>query len=438
MLSLFLILSAPVAPNLGDDSADAYRRRVTPIVQVAREASPAVVFIRNEGRQTVGRDWWGRLLEREFSGSGSGVVIHKDGFIITNYHVVDGAKKLSVTFDTQYDSTTYAAELVSAVKEEDLALLKIQGEREFPTIPLGTSRDLMLGETVIAIGNPYGQTHTVSQGIISGMHRNARISTAFGQLSFDDLIQTDASINPGNSGGPLLNINGDLIGINNAMNPNAQNIGFAIPVDHVKKVLEERMLAPDSAPTWLGFEVVGEDHIQIGKIVDGSPAEIAGLRTGDCIVAVGPTAVTTREEYKMARVGLSPRRDVELRVERAGNTKIVRLAPWDKYDGAIYEHIGLKVKTVETPSQSYIKISEVRPGGPANELGLLPNDVIDTVRPLNGARTRPLRILSRELFANLMTEIEPGTKLQLDVYRDVNGNGRYEEEELHRGSLTIR
>ncbi len=441
MLSLILAFSAPLSTLLSpEDEAALLRRRVTPIVEVAREASPAVVYIQNENFEIV-QDFWGRMFKKDTGGSGSGVVIHKDGFIITNYHVVDGAKKLTVTFDTQYDSKTYPAEVVSFVKQEDLALLKIVGDREFPTIPLGTSKDLMLGETVIAIGNPAGQTHSVNQGIISGLHRNETIPTAFGTLKFDDLIQTDAAINPGNSGGPLLNINGELIGINNAMNPNAQNIGFAIPVDQVKRVLEERMLAPDSAPTWLGFDVVDYEHLQIGKVVPGGPAETAGLRAGDCIVAVGGRTVTNHDEYRLARVGLSPRREVELRVERAGQSRLVRLAPWDRFDGVLYEHLGLKVKTVVPPQNSYtsyIVITEIRPGGPAAELGLQPNDAIDAVRPLSGARARPLRVPSRELFGSLITELDPGMKLEVDVYRDVDGNGRFEEEELHRGTLTLQ
>lgn len=438
MLSLLLALAAPLSSPRAEDETELYRRRVTPIVEVAREASPAVVFIRNENVQVV-RDFLGRVFEQDGGGSGSGVVIHKDGFIITNYHVIDGARKLLVTFDALYDSKVYQAEVVSFVVEEDLALLKISGEREFPTIPLGTSKDLMLGETVIAIGNPFGQTHTLTQGLVSGLHRNAKIKIQSGRtLSFDNLIQTDASINPGNSGGPLLNINGDLIGINNAVLGGAQNIGFAIPVDQVKRVLEERMLAPDSAPTWLGFEVVANEHLQIGNIVSGGPAELAGLRTGDCIVSVGSTPVTNLEEYKIARVGLSPKREVELRVERAGQARTVRLAPWDRFDGVLYQHLGMKVKTVESPYQSFIQILEVRPLGPAAELGLQAGDAIDAVRPLTGPRARPLRVPSRELFASLITELDPGMKLQVDVYRDVDKNGRFEEEELHRGTLTLR
>ncbi len=420
-----------------DEAQDLYRKRVTPIVEVARDATPAVVFIHNEGVQ-VGRDMWGRLGQMQFQGTGSGVVIRKEGFIITNYHVVNGAQKLMVTFDNDIDPKPYEAELVAAVKEEDLALLKIKGDHDFPIIPVGKSGDLMLGETVIAIGNPLGQSHTVSTGIISGLHRGIKIATQFGNLSFDDLIQTDASINPGNSGGPLLNINGQLIGINNAMNPNAQNIGFAIPVDHVMSVVTEKMLSPDAARAWLGFEMQSGESCLIGKVISGSPAEAAGLRSGDCIVAVGSERVMNHDDYKLARVGLSPDKEVELKVEREGMAKTVRLAPWDNYQGTLYERVGLKVETVENRRGSYVRIQEVRPGGPGADLGLKPGDVIDAVRPVGGVRRPAYRVESRLSFAYLVGDLEPGAKLDLDIFRDVNQDGMYEAEELHRGTLTVR
>src|SRR6185503_6834892 len=123
---------------------------------------------------------------------------------------------------------------------------------------------------------------------------------------FDDLIQTDASINFGNSGGPLLNINGDLIGINSAINAQAQNIGFAIPVDKVKSVLDEQLLSPDTASSWFGFEVESGDHLQVAKVVAGSPAADAGLKPGDCIVSLDGKPVTDQDSYRLARITLPP------------------------------------------------------------------------------------------------------------------------------------
>jgi serine protease Do len=419
-----------------DQAQELLLRRITPIVEVARDAMPAVVFIRNEGIQER-RDLFGRMFSQEFQGTGSGVVIRKEGFIITNYHVVSGAKKLLVSFDSAVDPKTYEADVVGERKEEDLALLRIRGDHDFPTIPIGKSSDLMLGETVIAIGNPMGQTHTVTQGIISGLHRGIKIGTQWGNLAFDDLIQTDTSINPGNSGGPLLNINGQLIGINNAMNPNAQLIGFAIPVDHVMQVVNEQLLSPDAARAWLGFEVQAGDAVLVGKVVAGSPADQAGLRSGDCIVAVAGAPVQSQEDYRLARVSLSPAREVELKVERGGMSRTLRLAPWDNYEGTLYERVGLKVETVENRHGSYVRIKEVRADGPGAEIGLKVGDVIDAVQPVGRVRVDSYHVHSRQLFGLLIGDLEPGTKLKMDVYRDLDGNG-YEEDELFRGTLTVR
>jgi len=410
--------------------------RVTPVVQVARDASPAVVYIQTGGEKAVGMNIWGRLITQQFTGSGSGVVIHKEGFLITNFHVVKDAAQITVSFDRMHDTETYRAQLVSFVEEEDLALLKIEGEKDFPTIPLGTSSDLMLGESVIAIGNPYGQTHTVTQGIISGLHRNVQIPAA--RLTFDDLIQTDAGINPGNSGGPLLNIYGELIGINSAMNVQAQNIGFAIPIDRVKQVLEDQLLAPQSASAWLGFEVDPEDqHIQVRDVVPGSPAYAAGLQEGDCIVALGGQSVGSQEDYRLARIGLAPSREVEVKVERAGESRRVVLAPWEKVDGLLYQHLGLRVRNRDGWNGSAVVVTELRPEGPAAKLGLKPGDVLDAVRVQTGPRSQSWRIDSRESFARLVQQLVPGTAIEVAIYRDVDADGRLTRNDEHRGTLVI-
>ena len=247
---LTALLCCCALPELQDvqSAEEKLKRRITPIVQVAESASPAVVYIATDKQVNVRAGY--ALYEQHISGAGSGVVILKEGFIITNYHVIKDAQKIAVYFNSQLDEPPYPADVVSFVPQEDLALIKIRCDHDCPTIPLGTSADLMPGETVIAIGNPVGQTHTVSQGIISGLHRNVQIPEL--RLQFSDLIQTDASINFGNSGGPLLNINGEMIGLNSAINVNAQNIGFAIPVDRINRVLQDQLLSPDTAAAWLG------------------------------------------------------------------------------------------------------------------------------------------------------------------------------------------
>ncbi len=433
MLTLFAAAVLVQTPGTPLSPEEKYRRRVTPIVQVVEAASPAVVYIQTEQYQNV-QDWWGNVFSRKVGvGAGSGVVIMKEGFIITNNHVVEGAKTIKVSFDKRFDENEYEAEVISAVQQEDLALLRIRGEREFPTIPMGTSSDLMIGEPVIAIGNPYGQTHTVSEGIISGLHRNVDIPT--NRLHFDDLIQTDASINFGNSGGPLLNINGELIGINSAMNAQAQNIGFALPVDRVKAVLEEELM-----PTWLGFDVEPGDHLKVQNVVAGGPAAQAGLKQGDCIVSLNHRPVVKQEDYRLARVGLANLPEVEIQVERSGKTRNMRLKVWDRPNGLLFEHLGLKGEKIGLGNGTYVRVTEVQPEGPADKIGIKVGDVIDAVRPnaLIGGRQRAVMINSPEQLAWLVNELPASSEIYLDVYRDLDGNKRFSQDELHRGLVVLR
>jgi len=433
MLNLLVAAVLVQTPGTPLSPEEKYKRRVTPIVEVVEGASPAVVYIQTEQYRDV-QDWWGRVFSMKTgAGAGSGVVIMKEGFIITNNHVVEGARTIKVSFDKRYDENEYEAEVISAVKQEDLALLRIRGEREFPTIPLGTSSDLMIGETVIAIGNPYGQTHTVSEGIISGLHRNVDIPG--NGLHFDDLIQTDASINFGNSGGPLLNINGELIGINSAMNAQAQNIGFALPVDRVKSVLEEELM-----PTWLGFDVESGDHLKVQDVIAGGPAAQAGLKEGDCIVSLNHRPVVKQEDYRLARVGLANLQEVEIQVERGGKVRSMRLKVWDRPNGILFERMGMKGEKIGLGNGTYVRVTEVQAEGPADKVGLKAGDVIDAVRPNAqiGNRQRALMVGSPEQLAWLLSELPPKSEVYLDIYRDLDGNKRYSQDELHRGLVILR
>ena len=437
-----LLLAFAQSPSLvRAQSPDEMReRRITPVVRVVQSASRAVVYIQSSGEhQSPVRDIFGRtfLYSQPFSGGGSGVVIRKEGFIITNYHVVQDAKKITVNFADEFDDTTYTASVISYDEKEDLALLKIQGEREFDVIPLGRSNDLMPGETVIAIGNPAGQTISATSGIISGLHRNVPIPQQNGRiLEFPEMIQTDASINFGNSGGPLLNINGELIGINSAMNVQAQNIGFAIPVDRVRSVLENQLLSPETAPAWLGFDIEPGDHLRVANVVAGSPAAKAGLKPGDCIVSVAGEKVVNQDEYRAARAGLAPWHDTELQVERSGSTKRVQLAPWDRDEGTIYERLGMKVEKKDSKRGTWLRISELRPKGPAADLGLQVGDFIDALRPkVRGWRTAQT-VETRAALASLVSTLPHGAEIEIDIFRDADNDGVLRGSELMRGTLT--
>jgi S1-C subfamily serine protease len=435
ILALSLISPTPLQLQaVGDDPDRLFELRRTPIVRVAENASPAVVYIQIDG-VTAQRNPWGQLQKRRISGSGSGVVILPEGFIVTNYHVVKNANSsITVSFNPKFDDRVYDAQLVSFVQDEDLALLKIPHERDFPTIPLGTSSDLMPGETVVAIGNPHGQTHSVSQGIISGLHRNVEIAVdSWRTLHFTDLIQTDASINLGNSGGPLLNIHGELIGINSVVNSAAENIGFAIPVDRVREVLDDQLLDPDIPIAFFGFDVsaVGRGELEISELLPGAPAQLAGLRLGDRVLGLQEQGVGNLEQYHRLRVCIDPAEEVDLEVDRNGRRQTVRVRPWDKIDGILYRTLGMTVETYSIGRSTLVRVDRIREDGPADRLGLLKGDV------LYAAAFSMYRgeVENRSWLASMAVRLREGEEMELELYRDLDGDERFDASELHRGSL---
>jgi serine protease Do len=221
------------------EPAESINLRRTIVVEVAERTKPAVVNISTTRmvQQRMFADPWGMMEQGvrmiPTNSLGSGFIIHRDGFVITNHHVVERARQISVELA---DGRKLEATLISSDPESDLAVLRIDTPGPFPTLELGDSSDLMIGEPVIAVGNPLGFSHSVSTGIVSAMHRELD-TPAGGKLR--DLIQTDAAINPGNSGGPLLNAYGQVIGINTAIRGDAQNIGFAIQVNTLRDLVPE-------------------------------------------------------------------------------------------------------------------------------------------------------------------------------------------------------
>jgi serine protease Do len=408
-------------------------RRVTPEVLVVRDATPAVVFIETDTQRVVS-DFWGRQRRMQGNSSGSGVVLTTDGFVVTNFHVVKDANQIRISFEKSIDDTVYDADLLSFVPEEDLALLKIRNPdgKVFSKVPLGTSSDLMIGEKVIAIGNPYGHTHTVSVGIISGLHRGVQIQDPNTGLAFDfdDLIQTDASINPGNSGGPLLNINGELIGINNAVNQDAENIGFAIPIDRVEDVLTQQLISPDRYNAWLGFDTDdGEQEPIVTRVLPGSPAAQAGLRPGDKVRSMGGNAIETLEEFRLTRLAQRPGELASMRVERAGHLLELPMQAWEKSDGLIYERLGARVEMVYLGRRtSALKLTSLLPEGPAAQIGLQSGDVLTALRPVGRGLSRAFTFPDRIQLAAFLDQLAEGTELEIEIRR---------EDRLYQGTLVL-
>ncbi len=229
LVSLLLVaLGPPAGAVAGTGSAS----RRTAVVEAVEKVQPCVVSISSE-KMAASHSRWPLSPEENqrprVSGMGSGVLIDGRGYILTNHHVVDKVQGIIVQLA---DGTSYAARVLQFDPVMDVAVLKIDPERTLAAIELGTSSDLMVGETVITIGNAFGYENTVSVGIISALHRDVTLSD---DQVYRNLIQTDACINPGNSGGPLINVNGELIGINVAVRAGAQGIGFALPIEVERK-----------------------------------------------------------------------------------------------------------------------------------------------------------------------------------------------------------
>ena len=294
-------------------------KRRTPLVVAAEKVSPAVVniYTSETGRsprnpfRNFGNNIFDQFFNDFFSQNqndkkslGSGVLINKEGYIITNEHVVARASEINVALG---DKREFKARVIGADTKSDLAIIKIDSDQFLPFIPMGRSDDLMIGEQVLAIGNPFGLRHTVTTGIISALNRNIRVDK---NKVYSDFIQVDASINPGNSGGPLLNINGSLIGINTAIYHKAEGIGFAIPIDDAKRIVDELIRFGKVRRGWLGVSVQGMNSqlsrhfkldrkkgVLVVRIARKSPAEVAGIKRSDIILAIEDHEVIDKSDF---------------------------------------------------------------------------------------------------------------------------------------------
>ena len=266
------------------------------------------------------------------TGLGSGFIISKDGYIVTNYHVVEGASKIKVFLTSRKDP--YQAKLIGFDEQLDLAVLKINAGNNLPFLEFGDTNKLEVGSWVIAIGNPYGLDHTVTVGVISAKGRPITIDGN----QFKDLLQTDASINPGNSGGPLIDLNGKVIGINTAINAQAQGIGFAIPSSTVTQVLDQLINEGKVIRPWLGVylqpvtkelaEYFGLDKpegVLISAVSEGSPAHKAGLRRGDIILEYNEKKIKDIEQLQEEVANSKIDQKVVLLIFRDGKTQYVPL-----------------------------------------------------------------------------------------------------------------
>lgn len=350
--------TAGAGSSAGTDSgsAQAVAARPDNIAELFDKASPAVVKI--ETYVQASNSSGGSLLDDPFfrqffgdnypgvteqdqnqnqgqmqqSGIGTGFFFDSTGYILTNQHVIGEADEIRVTVQG-YDEP-FKAKLLGSSYDLDLAVVKVEGEKAFPTLPLGSSDDIEIGDWVVAIGNPYGFDHTITAGVLSAKERPIDIQDANGERNYKHLLQTDASINPGNSGGPLLNVNGEVIGINTAVSSQAQGIGFAIPTSTINEVLDSlknNTEVPKEPAPFIGAELgdmteeiakqLGIEKAQgslVRSVYYNSPAYLAGLKQYDVILGIEGKEMNTTDalikEIQSRKVG----DEVEFNIIRQG------------------------------------------------------------------------------------------------------------------------
>lgn len=387
-------------------------------VEIAKKENPAVVHIststkpraghpgrrfgeRPGGQQEPFRDFFEKFFGPQRNiprrSLGSGFIIAKDGYIFTNNHVVQGADEIKVTLE---NGDEYDAKVIGTDPKTDIALIKIEPDNDLPVVELGDSGNLQVGEWVMAIGNPFGLSHTVTVGVVSAKGR------VIGSGPYDDYIQTDASINPGNSGGPLINTKGKVIGINSAIYAGNTGgnigIGFAIPINIAKSILEDlktkgtvtrgrlgvmiQKITPELAKS---FNLSENEGALVGDVLKGSPAERSGIERGDVIIEFDGQPVKTMEELPKIVARTRPGSEVDVVVIRDGRRKVIK-ATIDKLEdtgvpvSTNIEKIGLRVQDItpdlkqslDLDSQDGVLVADVIFDSPANAAGIRRGDVI--------------------------------------------------------------
>ena len=408
-LVLALILLLPDHPG-----AKHYPRRDA-VVEAFEKVSPAVVNInleyevrkrlnpfpefKNPLFEEFFKDFFDPGFDRRYKRNslGSGVIIDgRRGLILTNAHVVAKTGKVNIVLN---DEREYPAIIVGADPDSDLAVLRIDSDDPLPSITMGDSGDLMVGETVIAIGNPFGFANTITTGVVSAVNRSFRTRDRI----FYDFIQTDASINPGNSGGPLLNINGDLIGINTAIYAGAQGIGFAIPINKARRIVNDLIQYGEVIEIWIGMDVQNLDNnlshyfnlptragVLVSALDGDGPARQAGVRQGDVILSIGDRKIASTEDYNARIRDFAAGEQLNFLLWRQGRQKDVsieaRIYPLQKAPALAYERTGLKVDSVTAARQRFGKrrvtaetgavITTIHTNSALSRSGVKPGDII--------------------------------------------------------------
>ncbi|MGE5257916.1 MAG: DegQ family serine endoprotease [Hyphomicrobiales bacterium] len=444
LLSAAGLQAAKSAPRMIPDNFSALADQVGPAVvniQVEKTTSGEVNMGQFEGHpfgmNPFGderfKDFFGKQLppqERRQDGVGTGFIIDKSGYIITNNHVVENADKIKVKLK---DEREFDAKIIGRDPQTDVALIKIDAKGDLPVAILGRSADLRVGEWVIAIGSPFGLEQTVTAGIVSAKGR------VIGSGPYDNFIQTDASINPGNSGGPLVNLNGEVVGINTAIIAQGQGIGFAIPIDMATQIVAQLKENGEVTRGWLGVtiqdlkgdlaEYYGAKNTEgalVTDVVPGNPADKAGIKAKDIITAVNGEKVKNSRELTAKAATLPVGETTKITVVRNGQEKTfdvkvakrpLTLADAGKPQVEKEGEYGLQVtdltpemaKRLNVNRESGVVVVGVRPSSKADKAGIQQGDVILEVNRHNVSSTGELK--------QLLAQHKGGEAIQLLVQR---------------------
>jgi serine protease Do len=333
---------------------------------------------------------------------GSGFIIDGEGYIVTNNHVIEDADEIKIKLKNEDE---YDAEIVGRDPNTDLALLKVKKPRNFQAVELGDSESLKVGQWVVAIGSPFGLEQTVTAGIVSAKGR------VIGSGPYDDFIQTDASINPGNSGGPLVNMEGEVVGINTAIIASGQGIGFAIPINLAKKIINQLKTSGEVTRGWLGVAIqdISEEMAEyyglkdrngvlVAKVFDGDPAGEAGIKAQDIIISVNDQKIADSRDLTAFIADLKVGQKADIKVLRNGKEKKFtvtiakreesKLAGGDKsFQKEEADEIGIRVSNI-TPEISErfnisqdagVVVTEIEEGGKSDEAGIQRGDIIKEI-----------------------------------------------------------
>jgi serine protease Do len=423
---------------------------------IAENVTPAVINVRTvkniKGGGRVFRHFSGRPFDRGMPGDdfferffgerpqrdfkqrslGSGFIIDKEGYIVTNNHVIEDADKIRVILK---DGKEFDAEIIGRDTSTDLALIKIKPEIDLPALKFGSSDDLKVGEWVVAVGSPFGLAHTVTAGIVSAKGR------VIGSGPYDDFIQTDASINPGNSGGPLLNMQGMVVGINTAIVAGGQGIGFAIPIDLAKGIINQLKKHGSVTRGWLGVGIqnlteeiadyYGIKEVKgafVMEVFPGDPADIAGIKPKDIIVEVNGNAVESSRDLTGLIANIGVGEEVEIKVIRNGKKETYKVKIGKRKDevassGAIEQndYLGIHVSdlTSETARRFDIQaergvlVTDVDPDSKGEKAGVRAGDIIVEV---NRISVNDIKEYDREI-----QKIKSGEAIQLFIKRAESG-----------------